>query len=168
MVKHGIIGLAMAAAFFWAGAAMAQHEHGTGQDSGQSMGGMMMHQTAMPMNHPQQEGMHPGNCLQHTLGASYQVKNLKDGVLLTITHKDPAQVQKLQAAAKRFSEIKDVSDKDEMVTCPVQSTKIKKSQAYDTAVYKGTTYYFCCAMCKPEFLKDPEKYIKQMEQKAAQ
>ena len=28
------------------------------------------------------------------------------------------------------------------------------------SVYKGRTYYFCCAACKPTFDKNPEKYVK--------
>ncbi len=50
-------------------------------------------------------------------------------------------------------------EKDEMVVCPVMKTSIKKSGASDSVVYKGKTYYFCCGGCKPEFVKNPEKYI---------
>jgi YHS domain-containing protein len=50
---------------------------------------------------------------------------------------------------------------NEWVICPVEHTKIRKSQAYETTVYKGQTYYFCCAGCKPAFLKNPQKYIRQ-------
>lgn len=31
--------------------------------------------------------------------------------------------------------------------------------------YKGKTYYVCCGGCRTEFLEDPEKYIKEYEQK---
>lgn len=48
---------------------------------------------------------------------------------------------------------------EEMVTCPVMGTKIKKSDAADSYVYKGKTYYFCCSGCKPKFVENPEKYI---------
>jgi YHS domain-containing protein len=44
--------------------------------------------------------------------------------------------------------------------CPVEKTKILKSQAVGTTVYQGKTYYFCCAGCKPAFLKNPGKYVK--------
>ena len=30
--------------------------------------------------------------------------------------------------------------------------------------YKGKTVYFCCPDCKPEFEKDPEKYIAKLPQ----
>jgi YHS domain-containing protein len=46
------------------------------------------------------------------------------------------------------------------VSCPVMGTKIPKEKAYDKTDYNGKTYYFCCGGCKPEFLKNPEKYIK--------
>ena len=31
------------------------------------------------------------------------------------------------------------------------------------AEYQGKTYYFCCAPCKVDFDKDPEKYLKQQK-----
>jgi len=45
--------------------------------------------------------------------------------------------------------------------CPVMGTKIpdvRKSAGKST--YKGKTYYFCCGGCKPEFDKNPAKYVK--------
>jgi YHS domain-containing protein len=45
--------------------------------------------------------------------------------------------------------------------CPVMGTKIPDvTKAVGKSVYKGKTYYFCCAGCKPKFDKNPEKYIK--------
>lgn len=44
--------------------------------------------------------------------------------------------------------------------CPVSGTKIASaSDAANSDVYKGKTYYFCCPMCKPLFVKDPAKYL---------
>ena len=44
--------------------------------------------------------------------------------------------------------------------CPVMKNKIPDiAKAAGKSVYKGKTYYFCCAGCKPLFDKDPEKYI---------
>ncbi len=48
----------------------------------------------------------------------------------------------------------------EKVICPVTGTEVAPETAYDKVEYQGKTYYFCCSACKPEFLKDPEKYIK--------
>ena len=47
--------------------------------------------------------------------------------------------------------------------CPVTGEKIdEKTKA--THEYKGKIYNFCCAMCIDEFKKDPEKYIKKVEE----
>jgi YHS domain-containing protein len=115
--------------------------------------------TAAPEQH---SGMDMENCLCHMTGVTYKAQTLKDGVTLTITSQDPATVKTIQERAQKLSATKDVkADPDEIVTCLVQGTKIKRSQAFDSTVYKGKTYYFCCAGCKPAFLKDPEKYLSQ-------
>ena len=47
------------------------------------------------------------------------------------------------------------------LVCPVTGNKIASVKAAGGhSTYKGKTYYFCCASCKPAFDKDPEKYIK--------
>ena len=47
--------------------------------------------------------------------------------------------------------------------CPVTGEKIdEKTKA--TYEYQGKIYNFCCAMCIDEFKKDPEKYIKEVEE----
>ena len=33
--------------------------------------------------------------------------------------------------------------------------------------YKGKTYYVCCTGCRDEFKDNPEKYIKEYEEKKA-
>jgi len=44
--------------------------------------------------------------------------------------------------------------------CPVMGNKIPDiTKAPAKSVYKGKTYYFCCKGCKPEFDKNPEKYV---------
>jgi YHS domain-containing protein len=45
--------------------------------------------------------------------------------------------------------------------CPVLGGDINK-QVY--ADYKGKRIYFCCAGCDKEFAKDPEKYLKKMQE----
>jgi YHS domain-containing protein len=45
-------------------------------------------------------------------------------------------------------------------TCPVQAGKIDKKSYAD---YKGKRVYFCCAGCEETFKKDPDKYIKKLE-----
>lgn len=47
------------------------------------------------------------------------------------------------------------------VACPVQHGKINKDLYVD---YKGQRIYFCCPECIPIFKKNPEAYLKRMEQ----
>ena len=44
--------------------------------------------------------------------------------------------------------------------CPVMEAKINNRVYAD---YKGKRVYFCCADCQKEFAKDPEKYIRKLE-----
>lgn len=46
-----------------------------------------------------------------------------------------------------------------MVTDPVCKMTIEEKDAVGTSVYKGTTYYFCSAVCKEEFDKNPEGFL---------
>ena len=47
--------------------------------------------------------------------------------------------------------------------CPVSGEAIdEKLKA--TYEYEGKTYNFCCAMCIDDFKKDPQKYIKKVEE----
>lgn len=45
--------------------------------------------------------------------------------------------------------------------CPVKHGKINKDLYVD---YKGQRIYFCCKECIPIFNKDPEAYLKRMQQ----
>jgi YHS domain-containing protein len=45
--------------------------------------------------------------------------------------------------------------------CPVLGNKIDKNVYTD---YQGKRIYFCCAGCVEPFKKNPEKYLKQMEE----
>lgn len=45
------------------------------------------------------------------------------------------------------------------IQCPVMKTWFVLDKKTSRAVYKNKTYFFCCAGCKPQFLKEPEKYI---------
>ncbi len=46
-------------------------------------------------------------------------------------------------------------------TCPVLGGNIDKQVYTD---YKGKRIYFCCQGCDAEFQKDPEKYLKKMQE----
>ena len=46
-------------------------------------------------------------------------------------------------------------------TCPIMNLAIKKDVYTE---YKGKKVYFCCPGCKPDFEKEPEKYITKLPQ----
>ena len=46
------------------------------------------------------------------------------------------------------------------VVCAVTGEAIPDVKTAGKSVYKGKTYYFCCAGCKPMFDKNPAKYAK--------
>ncbi len=51
--------------------------------------------------------------------------------------------------------------------CPVSGENIKeKTKA--TYEYESKTYNFCCAGCVDDFKKDPQKYIKKIEEEKLQ
>ena len=108
-------------------------------------------------------------CPAMVKGADVAIEKIPEGVTMKVTAKDAKTVAAIQEAADKLKECKPdkksavpakVDDKDEIVACPVMGTKMKKSKTYEKTEYKGKTYYFCCPMCKPEFLKNPEKYTK--------
>ncbi len=45
-----------------------------------------------------------------------------------------------------------------MAKDPVCGMTVDEKKAAAT-VYQGTTYYFCAAACREQFLKAPEKYV---------
>lgn len=47
--------------------------------------------------------------------------------------------------------------------CPVSGEKINE-KLKATFEYEGKVYNFCCAMCINDFKKDPQKYIKKVEE----
>ena len=47
--------------------------------------------------------------------------------------------------------------------CPVGGEKIEEKLKV-TYEYEGKIYNFCCAMCIDDFKKDPQKYIKKIEE----
>jgi YHS domain-containing protein len=50
---------------------------------------------------------------------------------------------------------------------PVCGMTVVKANAKATFDYKGTTYYFCSPGCKESFAKEPDKYLKAQQAKAA-
>lgn len=47
-----------------------------------------------------------------------------------------------------------------MATDPVCGMEVDPSKTPHKALHRGRIYYFCSAMCKAEFEKDPEHYLK--------
>ncbi len=52
--------------------------------------------------------------------------------------------------------------KNPQTTCPVMAGAISKNIS---AEHKGKKVYFCCEACLTEFKKNPDKYVKEMEDK---
>ena len=48
--------------------------------------------------------------------------------------------------------------------CPVSGEKVGQGMEPVTYEYEGKIYNFCCPMCIDEFKKDPQKYIKIVEE----
>lgn len=52
--------------------------------------------------------------------------------------------------------------------CPISHEEVgKDGMAPYKVTYNGKVYDLCCKMCEKDFLKDPAKYSKMMEEQAA-
>jgi YHS domain-containing protein len=49
----------------------------------------------------------------------------------------------------------------EQTTCPIMGRAINKEIFTE---YQGKKVYFCCAQCKADFEKEPEKYLSKLPQ----
>jgi YHS domain-containing protein len=47
----------------------------------------------------------------------------------------------------------------DLVEDPVCGMKVNPEHAASKAVYQGTTYYFCSAICQQLFEREPEEYV---------
>ena len=88
---------------------------------------------------------------------------------LSVAHSDtpaptasaPAVAPTTTAAPAPIGNARTSNAKDAPLICPVSGDKIATPKAaYNSEVYKGKTYYFCCPDCKPAFDKNPSKYVK--------
>jgi YHS domain-containing protein len=48
-----------------------------------------------------------------------------------------------------------------MAIDPVCKMQVDEESAAATYEYKGKMYYFCAPGCKEDFIKDPEKYLRE-------
>ena len=74
-----------------------------------------------------------------------------------------AQAEGVKETADTTSKAVDAGNK----ICPVGGEKIEEKMKA-TYGYEGKMYNFCCAMCIDDFKKDPQKYIKKIEEEKAQ
>jgi P-type Cu+ transporter len=49
---------------------------------------------------------------------------------------------------------------------PVCNMKVESEKASDQSKHKGQTYYFCSSECKQAFDKSPDRYAKEVKEKA--
>jgi len=63
--------------------------------------------------------------------------------------------------ARAAADVKPALQATTQAKCPVLGGDINK-QVY--ADYNGKRIYFCCSGCDTEFKKDPEKYMKKLEE----
>src|SRR3990167_2197514 len=65
--------------------------------------------------------------------------------------------QETKADAQANIQVVDAGNK----ICPVSGENIDEKAVYE---YQGKIYHFCCSSCIEDFKKDPEKYIKKVEE----
>jgi YHS domain-containing protein len=73
-----------------------------------------------------------------------------------------AQAQETSQTAATETKAIDVGNK----ICPVSGEKIDEKMKA-TYEYNGKIYNFCCSMCIEDFKKDPQKYIKKVEEEVS-
>ncbi len=155
IISSTAVAALLAGGTFWAAMAWAETNA-----QGQAGHGMKMESsTAMPGHGDTKEPGHVVGCPMVLENTAVDIKNIEKGAVITITSNDPKVVKEIQQHAQIMKDCAVERTKDGTVICPVTGTKISKSKAVDTAEYKGQTYYFCCGSCKPQFMKDPEKYV---------
>ena len=52
-----------------------------------------------------------------------------------------------------------------MASDPVCKMEVDENKAAATYEYQGKTYYFCAVGCKEKFSEEPEKFLKEEDQK---
>ena len=74
------------------------------------------------------------------------------------------KAEKVQAVSniEKTEKAETESDIGKEAICPVRKEKFTITATSPMVEYKGKKYYFCCPGCDKEFVKDPEKYLKDM------
>lgn len=75
------------------------------------------------------------------------------------------KAEKVQAVSnlEKTEQAETESDIGKEAICPVRKEKFTITAKSPMVEYKGKKYYFCCPGCDKEFMKDPEKYLKDMD-----
>lgn len=81
-----------------------------------------------------------------------QSNGVQNGTTETVRHEHSTSVDVNEPQADAGTE---------QTICPVMGGKINKEIFTE---YQGKKVYFCCPACKPEFEKNPEKYISKLPQ----
>ncbi len=73
----------------------------------------------------------------------------------------PQKAEKKPGAMKMPMPAKEITVAAEQTTCPIVNLAINKDVYTE---YKGKKVYFCCPGCKPDFEKEPEKFLAKLPQ----
>ena len=68
----------------------------------------------------------------------------------------PATAGTPAAPANSFDRMPPIGTK---AWCPVGKEEFSVKASTQSSVYRGRTYVFCCPDCKPEFDKNPAKFV---------
>ena len=82
--------------------------------------------------------------------------------ILSLAGNQAVKAQDVSNEAKETPELSMPQDAGNKF-CPVRGEKIDEKTKV-TYEYEGKTYNFCCAFCVDEFKRDPQKYLKKMEE----
>jgi len=78
---------------------------------------------------------------------------------------DPVVSDKTTAVAGGSAQLVEVPNK----FCPVSHEEVgKNGMAPNKITYNGKVYNLCCKMCEKDFNKDPQKYVKAIEDQMAE
>ncbi len=82
--------------------------------------------------------------------------------LVILVSNQMAKAQDAPSDTKNLVEVSKPQDVGNKI-CPVSGEKVD-SMTPVTYEYEGNIYNFCCPACISEFKKDPQKYIKKVEE----
>jgi YHS domain-containing protein len=90
-------------------------------------------------------------------GSGHGQKLCQPPWVVNVQHSSPASEQPCDVSEVARKESVKVGNK----ICPVMGGVVDETITYE---YEGEIYNFCCSGCISEFKKDPQKYIKKLEE----